>query len=110
MTQTPRPPPPPPPMNFSDIICDLERGLCGWSNTQSHLLDHLDWELSNLLFETHYPTPPCDHTLLDKKGFSFIIFYLVLPNEMYHPRRAVLYDFVACIFLSAVILFTNIIV
>ncbi|KAI4877721.1 hypothetical protein NFI96_021978, partial [Prochilodus magdalenae] len=56
-------------------VCDLERGLCGWSNTQSHLLDHLDWELSSLLFETHYNTPPYDQTLGNERGH-----FLFLPN------------------------------
>ncbi|KAB5549223.1 hypothetical protein PHYPO_G00064910 [Pangasianodon hypophthalmus] len=58
--------------------CDLERGLCGWSNIQNHNLDHLDWELSNLLSETHYPTPPYDHTLHNERGH-----FLFLP---YTPR------------------------
>ncbi|XP_053504858.1 apical endosomal glycoprotein [Ictalurus furcatus] len=58
-----------------DKVCDLERGLCGWSNTQNQHLDHLDWELSNLLSETHYPTPPYDHTLHNERGH-----FLFLPH------------------------------
>ncbi|KAF7696752.1 hypothetical protein HF521_005170 [Silurus meridionalis] len=62
----------------TDKVCDLERGLCGWSNTQSHHLDHLDWELSNLLSETHYPTPPYDHTLHNERGH-----FLFLPHTLW---------------------------
>ncbi|XP_062868168.1 apical endosomal glycoprotein [Trichomycterus rosablanca] len=58
-----------------DKVCDLERGLCGWSNTQSHHLDRLDWELSNLLSETHYPTPPSDHTLANENGHFLFLPY-----------------------------------
>ncbi|XP_037401964.1 apical endosomal glycoprotein [Pygocentrus nattereri] len=58
-------------------VCGLEQGLCGWSNTQSPYVDHLDWELSSLLFETHYPTPPYDHTLGNERGH-----FLFLPNTL----------------------------
>ncbi|XP_076836501.1 apical endosomal glycoprotein [Brachyhypopomus gauderio] len=60
----------------TDEVCDLERGLCGWSNTQRHTLDRLDWELSNVLSETHYPTPQYDHTLGSKNGH-----FLFLPSS-----------------------------
>ncbi|XP_066502340.1 apical endosomal glycoprotein [Hoplias malabaricus] len=59
----------------ADEVCDLEQGLCEWSNTQSPYLDQLDWELTNLMFETHYPTPPYDHTLGNKNGH-----FLFLPH------------------------------
>ncbi|XP_053334693.1 apical endosomal glycoprotein [Clarias gariepinus] len=71
----------------TDKVCDLERGLCGWSNTQNHQLDLLDWELSNLLSETHYSTPLYDHTLQNKKGH-----FLFLPNT---PRDTATYN--ACL-------------
>ncbi|XP_072518488.1 apical endosomal glycoprotein [Salminus brasiliensis] len=58
-------------------ICDLERGLCGWTNTQSPERDRLDWELSSLLSETHYPTPPHDHTLANERGH-----FLFLPHTL----------------------------
>ncbi|XP_022532230.2 apical endosomal glycoprotein [Astyanax mexicanus] len=58
-------------------ICDLERGLCEWTNTQNPDLDLLDWELSSLLFETHYPTPPYDHTLGNERGH-----FLFLPHTL----------------------------
>ncbi|KAG7476848.1 hypothetical protein MATL_G00087170 [Megalops atlanticus] len=57
-----------------DTKCDLERGLCGWSNTQA--LGTLDWELSSAEKEMHYPTPPYDHTLETEKGH-----FLFLPNS-----------------------------
>ncbi|XP_026859460.2 apical endosomal glycoprotein [Electrophorus electricus] len=60
----------------TDEMCDLERGLCGWTNTQSHSLDRLDWDLSSLLTEPHYPTPQYDHTLGNKSGH-----FLFLPSS-----------------------------
>ncbi|KAK2827613.1 hypothetical protein Q7C36_018539 [Tachysurus vachellii] len=68
----------------TDIVCDLEHGLCGWSNSQSHHLDQLDWELSNLLSETHYSTPPHDHTLQNERGH-----FLFLPHT---PRDSAGYN------------------
>ncbi|KAM3874405.1 apical endosomal glycoprotein [Diretmus argenteus] len=53
--------------------CNLERGMCGWSNTQNRNLDKLDWELTSPLAETHYTTPPRDHTLGTDRG-HFIFF------------------------------------
>ncbi|TSK72085.1 Glutamine synthetase [Bagarius yarrelli] len=61
----------------SGKVCDLERGLCGWSNTQSHHLDQLDWELSNAQSKTDYPTPPYDHTLHNERGH-----FLFIPNTL----------------------------
>lgn len=71
-----------------DKRCDLEQGLCGWSNTQSHNLDKLDWELSNLLSETHYPTPPYDHTLHNERGVLKIFLRLALIKRLpSHPEK-----------------------
>ncbi|XP_030625025.1 apical endosomal glycoprotein isoform X2 [Chanos chanos] len=60
-------------------LCDLEHGLCGWSNTQNTELDLLDWELTSVSVETKYPTPPYDHTLSNERGH-----FLSLP----HTERA----------------------
>ncbi|XP_067106662.1 apical endosomal glycoprotein [Osmerus mordax] len=56
--------------------CDLERDLCGWTNTQNTTMDKLDWELTSAEAESHYPTPPWDHTLGNKRGH-----FLFLPSS-----------------------------
>ncbi|XP_034153048.1 apical endosomal glycoprotein isoform X2 [Esox lucius] len=56
--------------------CDLESGLCGWTNTQNPELDQLDWELSSAEAETHYTTPNHDHTLGNNRGH-----FLFLPSS-----------------------------
>lgn len=53
--------------------CSLERGMCGWSNTQNIKADKLDWELTNQETERHYSTPAEDHTLGTEKG-HFLFF------------------------------------
>nr|XP_061836878.1 apical endosomal glycoprotein isoform X1 [Nerophis lumbriciformis] len=53
--------------------CSLERGLCGWSNTQNSKRDKLDWEVTSQETESHYTTPLGDHTLGTEKGhFLFL--------------------------------------
>uniref|UniRef100_A0AAY5KGB2 MAM domain-containing protein n=1 Tax=Esox lucius TaxID=8010 RepID=A0AAY5KGB2_ESOLU len=56
--------------------CDLESGLCGWTNTQNPELDQLDWELSSAEAKTHYTTPNHDHTLGNNRGH-----FLFLPSS-----------------------------
>lgn len=51
-----------------DNTCDFERGLCGWSNTQSPSVDWLDWDLTNVQAEKFYSSPPYDHTLYTDEG------------------------------------------
>ncbi|XP_018548610.1 apical endosomal glycoprotein isoform X2 [Lates calcarifer] len=53
--------------------CSLERGMCSWSNTQNSKMDKLDWELTSQEAESHYSTPPGDHTLGTEKG-HFLLF------------------------------------
>ncbi|XP_051533001.1 apical endosomal glycoprotein [Myxocyprinus asiaticus] len=60
----------------TDSVCDLERGLCGWSNTQNPSLDWLDWDLNSAQAETFYSTPPNDNTLHTEEGH-----FLFLPNS-----------------------------
>ncbi|XP_037340928.2 apical endosomal glycoprotein isoform X3 [Pungitius pungitius] len=56
--------------------CTLERGMCSWSNTQNVNADKLDWELTSREAESHYPTPPEDHSLGTEKGH-----FLYLPSS-----------------------------
>lgn len=42
--------------------------MCSWSNTQNANADKLDWELTSLEAESHYPIPPEDHSLGTEKG------------------------------------------
>lgn len=42
--------------------------MCSWSNTQNSKMDKLDWELTSQEAESHYSTPPGDHTLGTEKG------------------------------------------
>ncbi|XP_051959862.1 apical endosomal glycoprotein [Xyrauchen texanus] len=60
----------------TDSVCDLERGLCEWSNTQNPSLDWLDWDLNSAQAETFYSTPPNDNTLHTEEGH-----FLFLPNS-----------------------------
>ncbi|KAK2872509.1 hypothetical protein Q8A67_022406 [Cirrhinus molitorella] len=60
----------------ADSVCDFEKGLCGWSNTQNPSVDWLDWDLSSVQAEMFYSTPPYDHTLHTDEGH-----FLVLPNS-----------------------------
>ncbi|XP_050949827.1 apical endosomal glycoprotein [Labeo rohita] len=60
----------------ADSVCDFERGLCGWSNTQNSSVDWLDWDLTSVKAEMFYCTPPYDHTLFTDEGH-----FLVLPNS-----------------------------
>ncbi|KAG7216661.1 hypothetical protein INR49_023375, partial [Caranx melampygus] len=53
--------------------CNLETGMCSWSNTQNIKVDKLDWELTSQEAEKHYPTPPADHTLGTERG-HFLFF------------------------------------
>uniref|UniRef100_A0A8C3A127 MAM domain-containing protein n=1 Tax=Cyclopterus lumpus TaxID=8103 RepID=A0A8C3A127_CYCLU len=53
--------------------CSLERGMCSWSNTQNTKVDQLDWELTSPEAESHYLTPPEDHSLGTEKG-HFLFF------------------------------------
>ncbi|XP_028274375.1 apical endosomal glycoprotein [Parambassis ranga] len=53
--------------------CTLEKGMCGWSNTQNVKTDKLDWVLTSHETEKHYPTPAEDHTLGTEKG-HFLLF------------------------------------
>uniref|UniRef100_A0A667Y0Y2 MAM domain-containing protein n=1 Tax=Myripristis murdjan TaxID=586833 RepID=A0A667Y0Y2_9TELE len=53
--------------------CNFERGTCGWSNTQNPQTDKLDWELTSREAETHYTTPPHDHSLATERG-HFLLF------------------------------------
>ncbi|KAM9735076.1 apical endosomal glycoprotein isoform 1-T1 [Menidia menidia] len=53
--------------------CSMEKGMCGWSNTQNTKVDKLDWELTSHEEERHYPTPAEDHTLGTEKG-HFLFF------------------------------------
>nr|XP_057920717.1 apical endosomal glycoprotein isoform X2 [Doryrhamphus excisus] len=53
--------------------CSLERGMCGWSNTQNSNRDQLDWELTSHEADGHYSTPLEDHTLGTEKG-HFLFF------------------------------------
>ncbi|XP_024918601.1 apical endosomal glycoprotein isoform X2 [Cynoglossus semilaevis] len=48
--------------------CDLETGMCTWSNTQNKDLDSLDWELTSHEAEQHYSVPQEDHTLGTERG------------------------------------------
>ncbi|XP_037547712.1 apical endosomal glycoprotein [Nematolebias whitei] len=53
--------------------CNLENGMCSWSNTQNNQLDKLDWELTSHEADQHYSTPTEDHTLGTEKGhFLFL--------------------------------------
>ncbi|KAJ4926564.1 hypothetical protein JOQ06_008737 [Pogonophryne albipinna] len=53
--------------------CTLERGMCSWSNTQNVKVDKLDWERTSREAESHYPTPPEDHSLGTERGhFLFL--------------------------------------
>uniref|UniRef100_A0A9J7XLE9 MAM domain-containing protein n=1 Tax=Cyprinus carpio carpio TaxID=630221 RepID=A0A9J7XLE9_CYPCA len=60
----------------TDSVCDFEKGLCGWSNTQNPSVDWLDWDLTSVQAEMFYSTPPYDHTLYTEEGH-----FLVLPNS-----------------------------
>lgn len=60
----------------ADNVCNFERGLCGWSNTQRPSVDWLDWDLTNVQAEKFYSTPPYDHTLHTDEGH-----FLFLPNS-----------------------------
>uniref|UniRef100_UPI003AAC9054 apical endosomal glycoprotein n=1 Tax=Centroberyx gerrardi TaxID=166262 RepID=UPI003AAC9054 len=62
--------------------CDLERGMCGWSNTQNLDKDKLDWELTSREVETHYSTPPHDHSLGTDKGH-----FLLFPSSSRTPAN-----------------------
>ncbi len=53
---------------ISDSVCDFEKGLCGWSNTQNPSVDLLDWDLTSVQAEMFYSTPPYDHTLYTEEG------------------------------------------
>ncbi|XP_058472794.1 apical endosomal glycoprotein [Solea solea] len=53
--------------------CNLERGMCSWSNTQNTELDKLDWELTSWETEKHYSVPAEDHSLGTEKG-HFLFF------------------------------------
>lgn len=53
---------------LSGTKCDLEIGMCDWTNTQNPELDQLDWELTSAEAETHYPIPSHDHTLGTERG------------------------------------------
>ncbi len=55
-------------MCISDSVCDFEKGLCGWSNTQNSSVDLLDWDLTSVQAEKFYSTPPYDHTLYTEEG------------------------------------------
>ncbi|XP_062291219.1 apical endosomal glycoprotein [Scomber scombrus] len=54
-------------------MCNLERGMCTWSNTQDIKMDQLDWELTSHKAEKHYFTPTEDHTLGTDTG-HFLFF------------------------------------
>uniref|UniRef100_A0A3Q0T4Q7 MAM domain-containing protein n=1 Tax=Amphilophus citrinellus TaxID=61819 RepID=A0A3Q0T4Q7_AMPCI len=53
--------------------CSMEKGMCSWSNTQNTTIGPLDWELTSVETERHYPIPPEDHTLGTEKG-HFLFF------------------------------------
>lgn len=42
--------------------------MCSWSNTQNVKVDKLDWERTSREAESHYPTPPEDHSLGTERG------------------------------------------
>lgn len=63
-----------------DAICDLEKGLCNWFNTQNPSLDHLDWDVTSASEESRLPTPQEDHTLKTEKGH-----FLFLPTTHRTP-------------------------
>ncbi|XP_056260241.1 apical endosomal glycoprotein [Seriola aureovittata] len=56
--------------------CNLERGMCSWSNTQNIKADKLDWELTSQEVERHYSIPTEDHTLGTDRGH-----FLFLPSS-----------------------------
>ncbi|XP_041916019.1 apical endosomal glycoprotein [Alosa sapidissima] len=64
-------------------VCDLERGLCGWSNTQNPSQDQLDWEVTSASGESRLPTPYEDHTLKTEKGN-----FLFLPSTTRTPASS----------------------
>ncbi|XP_062410889.1 apical endosomal glycoprotein-like [Sardina pilchardus] len=64
-------------------VCDLERGMCGWSNTQNPSQDQLDWEVTNAAGESRLPTPYEDHTLKTEKGH-----FLFLPSTARTPAAS----------------------
>lgn len=63
-----------------DAVCDFEYGLCGWSNTQSPSLDHLDWDVTSAALESRLPVPHEDHTLKHENGH-----FLFLPSTTRIP-------------------------
>ncbi|XP_068430298.1 apical endosomal glycoprotein [Clinocottus analis] len=53
--------------------CSLERGMCSWSNSQNISVDKLDWDWTSAEAESHYLTPPEDHSLGTERGhFLFV--------------------------------------
>ncbi|XP_069039603.1 apical endosomal glycoprotein isoform X2 [Lepisosteus oculatus] len=60
-------------------VCDFERGMCSWTNTQNPKLDQLDWDWTSTEVERQYPTPPHDHSLGTVHGH-----FLFLPSS---PRE-----------------------
>ncbi|KAM4634124.1 apical endosomal glycoprotein [Polymixia lowei] len=62
--------------------CDMEQGICSWSNTQNLRDDKLDWELTSQEADTHYKTLPRDHTLGTEKGH-----FLFLPSSSRTPAN-----------------------
>ncbi|KAK2888523.1 apical endosomal glycoprotein [Channa argus] len=56
------------PCETQGFKCDLERGMCSWSNTQNSKVDKLDWEWTSAEAEKHYSVPLKDHTLGTEKG------------------------------------------
>lgn len=52
----------------SDAVCNMESGMCTWSNTQNSEVDKLDWELTSRGSDKHYSMPLSDHTLGTDRG------------------------------------------
>ncbi|KAL2099482.1 hypothetical protein ACEWY4_003876 [Coilia grayii] len=64
-------------------VCDLEHGLCDWSNTQNSSRDQLDWEVTTASQESRLPTPQEDHSLKTDKGH-----FLFLPSTPRTPASS----------------------
>ncbi|KAM9841716.1 apical endosomal glycoprotein [Aulostomus maculatus] len=56
--------------------CSLEKGMCSWNNIQNPEMDELDWDLTSKEADSHYLTPPEDHTTGTEKGH-----FLFLPSS-----------------------------
>lgn len=68
--------------NVSDSVCNLESGMCTWSNTQNMEVDKLDWELTNQEGDKHYSTPHSDHTLGTERGECLSVFTLSFSDAV----------------------------